>query len=138
MAAAAASAGLHGADLRRGPVPALAREYATVAAEVEITSDPRLTRPRVRGDHLTPDSVLINGEVRSVEEVLPSGAGAVRATVATRAPVLVLVDVGSRWGAGGQPAALGAREPSGGGGGREPSAVGRAASGGSGVSDGGG
>ncbi|WP_405768823.1 ComEC/Rec2 family competence protein [Streptomyces sp. NBC_00080] len=89
VGAAAASAGLHGADLRRGPVPELAREYATVTAEVEITSDPRLTRPRVRGDHVTPDSVLINAEVRSVE-------GTPRAAVATRAPVLVVVDVGSR------------------------------------------
>ncbi|MFD9430019.1 ComEC/Rec2 family competence protein [Streptomyces sp. NPDC060002] len=94
VGAAAASAGLHGADLRRGPVPELAREYATVTAEVEITSDPRLTRPRVRGDHVTPDSVLINAEVRSVE-------GADRTSVATRAPVLLLVDVGSRRGAGG-------------------------------------
>ncbi|QJT06850.1 MBL fold metallo-hydrolase [Streptomyces asoensis] len=94
VGAAAASSGLHGADLRRGPVPELAREYATVTAEVEITSDPRLTRPRVRGDQVTPDSVLINAEVRSVE-------GAARTAVATRAPVLVVVDVGSRWSAGG-------------------------------------
>ncbi|WP_406008987.1 ComEC/Rec2 family competence protein [Streptomyces sp. NBC_00637] len=94
VGAAAASAGLHGADLRRGPVPELAREYANVTAEVEITSDPRLARPRVRGDHVTPDSVLIDAEVRSVE-------GAARAAVATRAPVLMLVDVGSRRGSGG-------------------------------------
>ncbi|MFD9396246.1 ComEC/Rec2 family competence protein [Streptomyces sp. NPDC060000] len=94
VAAAAASAGLHGADLRRGPVPELAREYTTVTAEVEITSDPRLTRPRVRGDHVTPDSVLIDAEVRSVE-------GTARTAVATRAPVLMLVDVGSHRGAGG-------------------------------------
>ncbi|MFI9564198.1 ComEC/Rec2 family competence protein [Streptomyces rishiriensis] len=94
VAAAAASAGLHGADLRRGPVPALAREYATVTVEVEITSDPRLARPRVRGDHLTPDSVLIEAEVRSVE-------GPARTAVATRAPVLVIVDVGSGWGTSG-------------------------------------
>lgn len=40
VAAAAVSAGLHGADLRRGPVPALARQYATVTAEVQVTSDP--------------------------------------------------------------------------------------------------
>ncbi|MFF1441111.1 ComEC/Rec2 family competence protein [Streptomyces sp. NPDC058295] len=98
VGAAAASAGLHGADLRRGPVPELAREYATVTAEVEITSDPRLTRPRVRGDHVTPDSVLINAEVRSVERTT-------RTAVATRAPVLVVVDVGSRWGEGGARAA---------------------------------
>ncbi|WP_425540901.1 ComEC/Rec2 family competence protein [Streptomyces coeruleorubidus] len=88
VAAAAASAGLHGADLRRGPVPGLAREYATVTAEVELTSDPRLTRPRVRGDHVAPTAVLIDADVRRVQE-----AGG--ATVATRAPVLVIVDVGS-------------------------------------------
>ncbi|KQX82556.1 ComEC/Rec2 family competence protein [Streptomyces sp. Root1310] len=103
VGAAAASAGLHGADLRRGPVPELAREYATVTAEVEITSDPRLTRPRVRGDHVTPDSVLINAEVRRVE-------GATRTAVATRAPVLLVVDVGSRWGEGGARVNPGSRE----------------------------
>ncbi|MFF5185124.1 ComEC/Rec2 family competence protein [Streptomyces sp. NPDC000345] len=86
VAAAAASAGLHGADLRRGPVPVLARQYATVTAEVELTSDPRLTRPRVRGDHATPDAVLIDAEVHRVEG--PGGRA-----VATRTPVLMLVDV---------------------------------------------
>ncbi|MFF4268765.1 ComEC/Rec2 family competence protein [Streptomyces sp. NPDC001536] len=86
VAAAAVSAGLHGADLRRGPVPALAREYATVTAEIEVTADPRLTRPRVKGDRLAPTSVLIKGEVRRVET-----AGG--AAVDTRAPVLVMVDV---------------------------------------------
>ncbi|MET7652772.1 ComEC/Rec2 family competence protein [Streptomyces sp. NPDC005486] len=95
VAAAAASAGLHGADLRRGPVPELAREYTTVTAEVEITSDPRLARPRVGGDRMAPDSVLINAEVRRVERVA-------RTAVATRTPVLVLVDTGSRRGEGGE------------------------------------
>jgi competence protein ComEC len=103
VAAAAASAGLHGADLRRGPVPVLARQYATVTAEVEITSDPRLARPRVRGAHMTPDSVLVDAEVRRVEE----RAGT---AVATRTPVLVVVDVGespggTRTGAARRPAA---------------------------------
>ncbi|WUV70772.1 ComEC/Rec2 family competence protein [Streptomyces sp. NBC_01478] len=88
IAAAAASAGLHGADLRRGPVPELAREYATATAEVEIGSDPRLTRPRVSGDHAAPVSVLIDAEVRRVEET----DGTV---VETRAPVLLIVDPGS-------------------------------------------
>lgn len=88
IAAAAVSAGLHGADLRRGPVPGLAREYATVTAEVEVTSDPRLTRPRVKGDHMAPTSVLINADVRRVEEV--DGTA-----VMTRAPVLMIVDGGS-------------------------------------------
>ncbi|MBG0855326.1 ComEC/Rec2 family competence protein [Streptomyces spinoverrucosus] len=87
VAAAAASAGLHGADLRRGPVPGLAERFATVTAEVEVTADPRLTRPRVTGNHLAPVSVLAKGEVRSVEET--SGARAV-----TRTPVLVIVDAG--------------------------------------------
>ncbi|MEU0071657.1 ComEC/Rec2 family competence protein [Streptomyces sp. NPDC006332] len=86
VAAAAASAGLHGADLRRGPVPALARQYATVTAEVQVTSDPRLTRARIRGDHAAPTSVLINADVRRVET--PDGT-----SVTTRAPVLMFVDV---------------------------------------------
>lgn len=83
---AAVSAGLHGADVRRGPVPGLAREYTTVTAEVEITSDPRLIRPRVRGDRVTSDAVLVHAEVRRVE-------GADGGTTATRAPVLMIVDV---------------------------------------------
>ncbi|MEV5881154.1 ComEC/Rec2 family competence protein [Streptomyces sp. NPDC052020] len=86
-AAAAASAGFHGTDLRRGPVPALARQYATVTAEVETTSDPRLARPRVRGDRLAPDAVLVDADVRRV------GAGA--SAVATRTPVLLIVRAGS-------------------------------------------
>ncbi|MFI8216384.1 ComEC/Rec2 family competence protein [Streptomyces sp. NPDC085932] len=87
VAAAAASTGLHAADLRRGPVPGLAREYATVTAEVDLTSDPRLTRPRVQGDRLAPAAVLIDAEVRCVHR-----AGA--ASTVTRTPVLVIVDVG--------------------------------------------
>ncbi|GAA3526006.1 ComEC/Rec2 family competence protein [Streptomyces osmaniensis] len=87
VAAAAVSAALHGADLRRGPVPGLAREYATVTAEIEITSDPRLTRPRVTGDHMAPTAVLVNADVRRVEK--PDGTA-----IDTRAPVLVIVDAG--------------------------------------------
>lgn len=87
VAAAAGSAGLHGADLRRGPVPALAREYARVTALVEITADPRLTRPRVSGNRLAPASVLIEADVRRVERA----GGAARET---RAPVLLIVDPG--------------------------------------------
>ncbi|MFE2888656.1 ComEC/Rec2 family competence protein [Streptomyces sp. NPDC059272] len=94
VAAAAASAGLHGADLRRGPVPELAREYATVTVEVEVGSDPRLTRPRISGDHAAPVSVLVDAEVRRVEEM----DGTV---VATRAPVLLIVDPGSSTKGGG-------------------------------------
>jgi len=88
VAAAAASAGLHGADLRRGPVPTLARQFANVTAEVEITSDPRLTRPRIKGDHMAPTAVLLDAEVRRVTR-------ADGTFVATRAPVLVIVDARS-------------------------------------------
>ncbi|MDW4906093.1 ComEC/Rec2 family competence protein [Streptomyces sp. ADMS] len=86
VAAAAVSAGLHGADLRRGPVPGLARQYAGVTAELEITSDPRLTRPRIQGAHAAPTAVLLDADVRRVEERDGN-------TVATRTPVLVIVDV---------------------------------------------
>lgn len=89
VAGAAASGGLHGADLRRGPVPELARQYAQVTAEAEVTSDPRLTRPRIKGNHAAPTAVLLNAEVRRVEK--PDG------TVAeTRTPVLLIVDAGAR------------------------------------------
>ncbi|MEV7345402.1 ComEC/Rec2 family competence protein [Streptomyces sp. NPDC093544] len=88
VAAAAASAGLHGADLRRGPVPALARQYAQVTVEVEVTSDPRLTRPRVRGDHAAPTAVLLDAEVRRLTR-------ADGTDVVTRTPVLMIVDAGS-------------------------------------------
>ncbi|MEV7125851.1 ComEC/Rec2 family competence protein [Streptomyces sp. NPDC093260] len=90
--AAAASAGLHGADVRRGPVPALARQFATVTAEVELTADPRLTRPRVSGDHMAPVSVLIQAEVQRVEGPGTTGAAA------TRTPVLILVNTNARTG----------------------------------------
>ncbi|MEU0964959.1 ComEC/Rec2 family competence protein [Streptomyces sp. NPDC005917] len=94
VAGAAASAGLHGADVHRGPVPGLARAYATVTAEVELTSDPWVSRPRVQGDHATPVAVLMRGEVRRVD----SGDGT---AVATRSPVLVAVDAGMRAPGGG-------------------------------------
>ncbi|MCC5476185.1 ComEC/Rec2 family competence protein [Streptomyces barringtoniae] len=85
VSASAASAGLHGADLRRGPVPELARRYATVTAEVELSGDPWLSRPRVRGDHAAPLAVLAQAEVRRVEQ---SDGTSVR----TRTPVLLVVD----------------------------------------------
>ncbi|MFB7589843.1 ComEC/Rec2 family competence protein [Streptomyces sp. NPDC056169] len=86
-AAGAASAGLHAADLRRGPVPALAREYARAEVEVTVTADPRLTRPRVRGNAMAPVSVVLDGEVTRVER----SDGAVHRT---RAPVLLIVPPG--------------------------------------------
>ncbi|MFJ4947882.1 ComEC/Rec2 family competence protein [Streptomyces sp. NPDC088760] len=85
VAAAAASAGLHGADVRRGPVPELARRFATVTAEVQVSGDPWLSRPHVRGDRAAPVAVLVRAELRSIEE-------AHGRQVRTRTPVLVIVD----------------------------------------------
>ncbi|OLZ66641.1 hypothetical protein AV521_27525 [Streptomyces sp. IMTB 2501] len=89
VAAAAASAGLHGADVRRGPVPELARRYAAVTAEVEVSGDPWLSRPRVRGDHAAPMAVLARAEVRRVEQ--SDGT-----SVSMRTPVLLVVDADVR------------------------------------------
>ncbi|MGA4841975.1 ComEC/Rec2 family competence protein [Streptomyces sp. G45] len=82
--ASAASAGLHGADLHRGPVPALADRYAEVTAEVEVTSDPHRTKPRVTGDHALPPSIVLNADIVRVTE-------ADGTTSTTRTPVLVIV-----------------------------------------------
>ncbi|MDX2596092.1 ComEC/Rec2 family competence protein [Streptomyces sp. WI03-4A] len=94
VAAAAASAGLHGADLRRGPVPEAARRFATITAEVELTGDPWPSRPRVRGDHAAPVAVLARAEVRRVEEVegVAGREGRDGAAVGTRTPVLLVID----------------------------------------------
>ncbi|MFF7436860.1 ComEC/Rec2 family competence protein [Streptomyces sp. NPDC008122] len=86
-AAGAASAGLHAADLRRGPVPELAREYARARLEVAVTSDPRLTRPKVRGNAMAPVSIVLDGEVSRVER----SDGSVHRT---RTPVLLIVPSG--------------------------------------------
>ena len=86
-AAGAASAGLHGADARRGPVPGLARQFARVETEITLTSDARRTFPRVRGDHSTPASLLLDAEVTLLTR---SDGTAVR----LRTPVLVIVPPG--------------------------------------------
>ncbi|MFG3058728.1 ComEC/Rec2 family competence protein [Streptomyces sp. NPDC048231] len=89
VASSAACAGLQGADLGRGPVPALARQYAEVTAELEVSSDPRLTRSRISGDHAMPPAVLIDARVSRVTQ-------ADGTTTATRAPVRVIVDTHTR------------------------------------------
>ncbi|THA60061.1 MBL fold metallo-hydrolase [Streptomyces sp. A0958] len=86
-AAGAASAGLHSADARRGPVPGLARQFARVEAEITLTSDARRTYPRVRGDHSTPVSLLLDAEVT----LLTRADGT---AVRLRTPVLVIVPPG--------------------------------------------
>ncbi|QEU94429.1 ComEC/Rec2 family competence protein [Streptomyces kanamyceticus] len=94
-AASASSAALHGADLHRGPLPALASEYAEVEAELEVTSDPRRTRPRTAAAHAAPPAVVLDAEAVRVTEA--DGTQTV-----TRTPVLVVVrtDAGTDTGAG--------------------------------------
>ncbi|MGW4228192.1 ComEC/Rec2 family competence protein [Streptomyces sp. NPDC004980] len=87
-AAGAAAAGLHGADSRSGPVPGLAEDYTRVEAEVTVTSDPRQTRPQVRGDHSTPVSLLLDAEVDRLTG--PDGT-----VTRLRTPVLVMVSPGA-------------------------------------------
>lgn len=86
-AAGAASAGLHAADLSRGPLPALADRQARVTTELTVTSDPRPTRVKVVGDRTTPVGLVLNAEVRRVVE--PRGT-----VTAVRTPVLVIVNPG--------------------------------------------
>ncbi|MFH8343838.1 ComEC/Rec2 family competence protein [Streptomyces sp. NPDC018045] len=82
--AGAASAALHAADVRRGPLPELARRHAQVTAEVELTGDPRLTRPRVSGARQAPPAVVFTAEALRV-------AARDGTVTATRTPVLVVV-----------------------------------------------
>ncbi|MFJ7081785.1 ComEC/Rec2 family competence protein [Streptomyces griseus] len=89
-ATGAAVAGLHGADVRRGPVPGLAREYARIDVDVRVTSDPRTTRPAVRGNHSTPALLLIDAEVMEVRGArMVGGPGTL-----VRTPVLLMVTAG--------------------------------------------
>lgn len=92
-AAGATSAALHGADLHRGPVPALARQYAEAEVELEVTSDPRLTRPRVTGAHAVPPAVMLNAEIVRV-------TSADGETSVTRTPALVFAESGGGEGEG--------------------------------------
>ncbi|MGX1883748.1 ComEC/Rec2 family competence protein [Streptomyces sp. NPDC055287] len=85
-AAGATSAGLHAADVHRGPVPGLANQYALVTAELTVTSDARTTRPRVRGDHTLPTALVLNADVTRVTRVTGRG----RITTDVRTPVLVI------------------------------------------------
>ncbi|WP_199563821.1 MULTISPECIES: ComEC/Rec2 family competence protein [unclassified Streptomyces] len=86
-AAGVASAGLHGAGVRAGPVPELARKFARVEAEITLTSDARRTYPRVRGDRSVPASLLLDAEV---DRLTRRDGTAVR----LRTPVLVIVPPG--------------------------------------------
>ncbi|MGW3010814.1 ComEC/Rec2 family competence protein [Streptomyces sp. NPDC001219] len=83
-AAGAASAALHASDLRRGPLPALAKQYARATVELEVTGDPRLTRPKVRGSQRTPPVLVFT--VDAVRVTAPDGE-----VTAVRTPALVVV-----------------------------------------------
>ncbi|MCX4634347.1 ComEC/Rec2 family competence protein [Streptomyces platensis] len=83
-AAGAASAALHASDLRRGPLPALAEQYARATVEVEVTGDPRLTRPKVRGSQRTPPVLVFTAD--AVRVTAPNGE-----ITAVRTPSLVVV-----------------------------------------------
>lgn len=93
VAAGAASAGLHGADVRQGPVHGLAQRFERVEAEVTVMSDARQTRPRVRGDHSTPASLLMDAEITRL-------TGPDDAVVRLHTPVLLIISPGgsmTRW-----------------------------------------
>ncbi len=83
----AASAGLHGADTRRGPVPELAGKDARVTAEVTVSSDPRPSVPAVRGGRAAPASVIVNAVVTRV--TAPDGT-----VTRVRTPVLLITRLG--------------------------------------------
>ncbi|MBQ0983381.1 ComEC/Rec2 family competence protein [Streptomyces sp. F63] len=83
-AAAAGSGALHAADLHRGPLPGLARQSAKITAEVTVTGDPRLTRPRVHGPRSGPPAVVLTAEARRV-------TAADGTATEVRTPVLVII-----------------------------------------------
>ncbi|MCI3224828.1 ComEC/Rec2 family competence protein [Streptomyces sp. NP-1717] len=91
-AAGAGSAWLHGADRTRGPVPGLAERYARVTVDLTVTSDPRPTRPRVRGDSLSAAGLVLDADLTRVTAT----DGAV---TTLRTPVLVFVQAGGGAGA---------------------------------------
>ncbi|WP_079063834.1 ComEC/Rec2 family competence protein [Streptomyces sp. NRRL F-4489] len=70
-AAGAASAGLHAADLRRGPLPTWAQRYARLTVELEVTGDPRISRPKVRGSQRTPPALVFTAD--AVRVTAPDG-----------------------------------------------------------------
>ncbi|WP_156721835.1 ComEC/Rec2 family competence protein [Streptomyces apocyni] len=83
-AAGAASAGLHAADLHRGPVPDLASQHARAMVELRVSAVPRQTRPRVSGARTVPPSVVLEADVVRVSTDAA-------APTQTRTPVLVVV-----------------------------------------------
>lgn len=95
-AAGGGVAALHAADLRRGPLPRLAAQHASVTADLTVTGDPRRMRPRVHGARQAPDALLFRAEATHVTaRGSPPGGGPAeepRAGHAVRTPVLVIVN----------------------------------------------
>ncbi len=83
-AAGAAVAGLHTADLHRGPLPGLARNGAHVTVDAVVVSDPRRSRPHAGGAAHHRPAIVLDAEVT---RVATGRMGAVE----VRTPVLVLV-----------------------------------------------
>lgn len=83
-AAGAASAALHAADVRRGPLPTWAQRYAQLTVELEVTDDPRMTRPKVRGSQRTPPALVFTAD--AVRVTAPDGT-----VTAVHTPVLTVV-----------------------------------------------
>ncbi|MFM9369583.1 ComEC/Rec2 family competence protein [Streptomyces sp. Da 82-17] len=81
--AALASTALHTADLYRGPVPGLAREYARATVELEITADPRPVRARAAGARTLPPGTAVEADI--VKVTTTNGE-----ITETRTPVLIL------------------------------------------------
>lgn len=59
---------MQGADLRRGPLPGLARARAVAEVELRVTADPFELRPRVRGAVREPRTVVVEGVALRVGE----------------------------------------------------------------------
>lgn len=88
-ASGAAVAGLHTADLHRGPLPELARIGAHVTVDAAVVSDPRRARPQGGGAAHHRPTLVLDAEVTRVT----TGR---EGTVEIRTPVLILVSPGSR------------------------------------------
>ncbi|MFJ9851739.1 ComEC/Rec2 family competence protein [Streptomyces sp. NPDC101150] len=91
--AGAASAALHAADLRRGPLPGWAQRYARVTVDLTVTGDPRPTRPKVRGSQRTPPALVFTADAARL--TAPDGT-----VTALRTPTLVVVQGHGRGAAG--------------------------------------
>lgn len=102
-AAGGTVAALHAADLRRGPLPHLAEQQATVTVDLTVTEDPRRIRPQVRGSQQMPGALLFRAEATHVVTARGSAKeSAAPLDSAVRTPVLVIVQQGdgrpsSRW-----------------------------------------